>query len=212
MRPKISDNLSVASVRPSRSDFDEPSWAHVSGWAQLAGAMRTISCVISTRDRAAALSQLLPDLSDALTEAGYPWEVVVVDNGSTDATDALLSGWTEIPGFRSITLAKHLRYEEALAIGLQSVRGDAVFLLAVDTADSLRLLSQMVGLWEGGAHVVAAPRERRTGVRGIRTWTSQDLAADTGPLGGADIPAGLSELMLIDRTLTDRILNVEGSD
>ena len=68
-----------------------PSWAHASGWAQISGTRRTVSCVLTCRNQAPTLAKLLPFLSDTLTECGYPWEIIVVDIASVDQPRALLA-------------------------------------------------------------------------------------------------------------------------
>ena len=93
---------------------DQPSWAHRLRRAQLSARARPsrACCPAATRR---TRSLLLPILSDTLTECGYPWEVIVVDCGSRDGTDSLMSSWGELPGFRRLTLDGPARLEAAEA-------------------------------------------------------------------------------------------------
>src|SRR5919206_3210257 len=143
---------------PAQEREGDAAWAHVSGWAQLSGHRQNISCIVPTLDQAPILATMLPELSDVLTECGYPWEVVIVDAGSRDTTEALLRAWCQFDGFRALMLREEIGRTSAITIGLQEARGDAVVLLDPASEHPLSLLRQMVILWEGGADVTCAVR------------------------------------------------------
>ncbi|MEP7295981.1 MAG: glycosyltransferase [Burkholderiales bacterium] len=150
----------VESIKRARNGAGEPSWAHVSGWAQFSSGVRTVSCVIAAHNAAPRLARLLPDLSDLLTEGGFPWEITCIDSASADQTTTLLSRWTEYPGFGWIRLA--LNYGEAAAVhtGLSHARGDAVILVNAATDVSIERVPHMIAKWNQGDEVVYDNTER----------------------------------------------------
>lgn len=186
---------------PPRSPHDEPSWAHASGWAQLSGSRQTVSCVLPCRDRARALSMLLPILSDTLTECGYPWEVIVVDCSSGDGTDTLMSAWGELPGFRYLPLDGPARLESAFEAGILAARGDAVILLDPSLPHSPELIPAMILQWESDARLVYAARDAGGGSV-LRHWDEARTGRETAQ-PDMRLPPECMALGLLDRRLVD---------
>lgn len=180
---------------------DEPSWAHASGWAQLTGARQTISCVLPCRDKARTLAKLLPILSDTLTECGYPWELIVVDCGSHDGTDTLMTSWGELPGFRYLSMDGPARLEAAFEAGILAARGDAVILLDPSLPHTPELIPQMIAQWEGDARLVYAEHDA-AGRSGLRQWSESRLAQETAN-PDMHLPPGCMALGLLDRRLVN---------
>lgn len=180
---------------------DEPSWAHASGWAQLSGSRQTVSCVLPCRDKARTLAALLPILSDTLTECGYPWEVIVVDCGSNDGTDTLMSAWGELPGFRCLAMDGSARLESAFEVGILAARGDAVILLDPALPHSPELIPAMLQQWESDARLVYAKNDTRGGSP-LRWWDDARMADEiTRP--DMHLPPECMALSLLDRRLVD---------
>lgn len=180
----------------------EPGWAHVSGWMQLQGDTRTVSVVVVASNDAGALREQLPALSDLLTESAHPWEIVVVDHGSADRTEALMRGWCELPGYRAIVFDSRLPHGSAVTLGLQAARGDAVIVLDARTAHPLPLVSQMLMRWELGQPLLHAAQ-----VEGI----SEVLWPDAPVCRGATrarvrLFEQRGDLVLLDRSVVREIL------
>jgi glycosyltransferase involved in cell wall biosynthesis len=168
----------------------------VSGWAQLNGKRRCISCIVPARNELAALRTLLPALSDRLTECGYPWEIIVVDRASADATESVLRAWCDLPGFRLIALDDPFDRASALVLGLEAARGDAVILLDANTDDRLSALNEVILRWESGRQVIYATADPHTGdtvVRSPRALPGADRTSELGMNGDT------AELVLLDR-------------
>jgi glycosyltransferase involved in cell wall biosynthesis len=83
-----------------------------------------ISVVIPTRNRADLLPDCLASLAEQTTEASF--EVVVVDNGSEDGTDAVLRGWASRDARFRPARAETLGRAAALNAGLAVARGDVL--------------------------------------------------------------------------------------
>lgn len=186
---------------PPAARRDEPSWAHASGWAQLSGSRQTVSCVLPCRDKARTLAMLLPILSDTLTECGYPWEVIVVDCGSVDGTDSLMSSWGELPGFRHLPMDGSARLESAFEAGILAARGDAVILLDPALPHSPELIPAMLQQWESDARLVYATRAG-SGSSTLRWWDDARLAHETAR-PDMHLPPECMALSLLDRRLVD---------
>src|SRR3712207_9237138 len=68
--------------------------------------------------------------------AGVPFELVVVDDGSTDGTDAILAELADAdPRVRVVTLSRNFGHQAALTAGLDHAAGDAVVMIDADLQD-----------------------------------------------------------------------------
>ncbi len=183
---------------------NDPSWAHVSGWSQLSGSLRKVTCAILSADGSACLSARLPELSDTLTECGYPWEVVIVHAGSDEPTRQVLSWWGEIPGFWSVSLPDDAPASTALTIALEAARGDAVVLMGSLAAAPMHLLSPAIIQWESGSPLVYAVPERDGELEALAWWDLMERMNGRGaPL---DVASGKFDLALFDRRLVNLLL------
>ena len=168
----------------------------------------SLSCVIPCRNEADNLAELLPLLSTALAGCGMRWEVVLVDDGSTDATPVLLAGWTRRPGFRVLQLSRNFGKEAALTAGLQAASGDTVLMMDADLQHSPALIARFVQHWREGADVVYAVRENR---RDETAFKRLGTGLFYGLLNAADrfvVPPGAGDFRLMDRTVVNALLSL----
>lgn len=177
-------------------------WAHASGWAQLYGTRRSVSCVLPVRNQLHALRTLLPQLSDLLTECGYPWEAIVVDSASSDGTEPVLRAWCELPGYRLLALDDDVGRASSIVLGFEAARGDAVILLDAQAPHPLSLIHEMVQRWEAGATVIYAARDTRSGDSELR------VPGQAGPsaLGGMRLADDGADLVLLDKVMVRELL------
>ena len=194
-------------VAMRRSEVSAPAVANV---AILGSRQRlpTLSCVIPCYNEAANLMQLLPELRHALGACSRAWEVIGVDDGSTDATALVLEGWARRPGFRMLQLSRNFGKEAALSAGLQAANGEVVVLMDADLQHSPSLIPTFVGHWQAGNDVVYAVREDR---RDESLW--KRLGADwfyklVNAADHVKLPPGAGDFRLLDRSAVDALLSL----
>lgn len=89
-------------------------------------------------------------------------EILFVDDGSQDATRALiLERRRQDPRVRMISFSRNFGHQAALAAGVDYSHGKAVILLDADLQDPPELITRMLDLWQDGADVVYAVRQKR---------------------------------------------------
>ena len=166
----------------------------------------TLSCVIPCHNEAENLTQLLPLLRASLGSCTRAWEVVLVDDGSTDSTPLLLARWAQTQGFRVLQLSRNFGKEAALTAGLTAAHGEVVVMMDADLQHTPSLIATFVEHWCAGADVVYAVREdrrdeglfKRLGARGFYRLVN---AADR-----FKVPAGAGDFRLMDRQVVDALL------
>ncbi len=173
-----------------------------------AGRRPSISCVIPCYNEADNLRRLLPELQSVLAGTGCAWEVLLVDDGSRDASAALLAGWSRRAGFRVLQLSRNFGKEAALTAGLEAARGEVVVLMDADLQHPPALIPEFLARWRGGADVVYALREdrhdeslpKRLGTRAFYRLVN---------LGDRfELPEGAGDFRLLDRVAADALLSL----
>jgi glycosyltransferase involved in cell wall biosynthesis len=128
----------------------------------------TLSVVTPMFNEREAVDQFVARLRPVLDGLGVTYEVVAVDDGSTDATVARLielrRDWAQL---RVVALRRNVGHQTALAAGLHSAHGDYVVSIDADLQDPPETIVEML----------AAAREQKVDVvYGVRSDRSTDTA------------------------------------
>ena len=165
----------------------------------------SISAVVPAYNEAENLPELLPRLVQVLTGLAGHWEIVVVDDGSTDATAQVMVPWTATPGVRYLRLSRNFGKEAALTAGIDAARGDVVVLLDADLQHPPEMIATMLDAWRRGADMVCTAKASRAEEgwrKRIGTWLFYRLVnADTR----SPIPTDAGDFRLMDRRVVDAL-------
>jgi glycosyltransferase involved in cell wall biosynthesis len=126
----------------------------------------SMSVVMPCLNEAASLRLLLPRLAAVLAGLVPRWEIVAVDDGSTDDTAAVLADWAARPGFRALRLSRNFGKEAALSAGFDAAEGAVVVSMDADGQHAPELIGELLRRWEDGADMVYAVRSDR----GDESW------------------------------------------
>ncbi|HEY9066914.1 MAG TPA: glycosyltransferase family 2 protein [Burkholderiaceae bacterium] len=120
-----------------------------------------ISCVVPAYNEAANLGLMLTSLTQQLTQLTDRWEVIVVDDGSRDATPLAIAPFLVAPGVRYVRLSRNFGKEAALTAGIDRAEGEVVLLMDADLQHPASLVPEMLAAWHEGADMVCAARASR---------------------------------------------------
>ena len=152
----------------------------------------------------AAGGQFYDRLRSALE--GVPWELLAVDDGSTDGTGEMLKGLAETDGrVRVLRLSRNFGHQAALTAGLDHAQGDVVVTMDADLQDPPELIPPMLDEWRRGADVVHAVRELRHGERGWRRWSIRLFYRIFGRLAKLENLTNAGDFRLLDRRALEAI-------
>lgn len=169
---------------------------------------RLISCVVPAYNEQENIALLLPRLQAVLTQTGANWEVVVVDDGSRDATSVLMSAWTRQAGFRYIQLSRNFGKEPAITAGLEAAQGDIVIILDADLQHPPDILPTMLARWQAGADMVYAVRENRQDESWVKRWGTKLFYSLLGGSRGVRVPPHAGDFRLMDRAVVNALLQL----
>ncbi|MGJ7497524.1 glycosyltransferase family 2 protein [Variovorax sp. RT4R15] len=171
-------------------------------------AAHSISCVIPCFNEAVNLRELLPRLEEILSATHLSWEIIVVDDGSTDDTVAVAAEWCQLSGFRCISLSRNFGKEAALTAGLTAARGDAVVLLDGDLQHSPSMIHSMVAQWNEGAEVVYAVRRERSDEGTLKRFGAGLFYKLVNASDRFALPRNAGDFRLMDRKVVDALLSL----
>jgi polyisoprenyl-phosphate glycosyltransferase len=168
----------------------------------------TISCVVPALNECKNLSVLLPSLEAVLGANSSGWEVIVVDDGSTDATPELMASWALKPGFLYLQLSRNFGKEAALSAGLEAAKGEVVISLDSDLQHPPSLIPEMLNKWRAGADAVCAVRSNRDDESRVKRFGSSLLYFILGRGNRVRIPSNAGDFRLMDRKVVDALIQM----
>ena len=167
----------------------------------------SISCIVPGLNESRNLLRLLPQLAEMLQRETGRWEVIVVDDGSTDGTvEALRHWWHEVPGFRVVQLSRNFGKEAALTAGLAVAQGDAIVLMDADLQHPVDLVPRLIAEWRRGADVAYTVRENRADEPAFNRWGAHAFYRLLNGTQRFTIPPGAGDFRLMDRAVAEALL------
>jgi polyisoprenyl-phosphate glycosyltransferase len=164
-----------------------------------------LSVVVPLLNEAEVIRQSYADLCAEMEKVGEPFEMVFVDDGSTDTSLAILRQIaTTDPRVRIVVLSRNFGHETATTAGLHHATGKAAIVIDADLQDPPELIHEFVAKWKEGYHVVYGVRARREGESFPKRITAFLFYRIMRRLSDIPIPADTGDFRLMDR----RVLNV----
>ena len=167
---------------------------------------KLISIIVPAHNEVAGLSSFLEDqlLTTLEKIENYDFEIIFVDDGSTDGTlDLLYEYASRSKKFRVISFSRNFGKEMALSAGLKYAKGDAAITIDADGQQPPKLIPRFIKEWEDGADIVTGVRDH---------YTKHGFIARTGSrlfywllrrMGNHYTVAGSTDFRLLSRPVID---------
>lgn len=157
--------------------------------------------VLNECDGLTALIKRLPPVLDRLTPN---WQVLFVDDGSTDDTLMRIRAHAAIDRrITAIALSRNFGKEIAIAAGLRYATGDAAIIMDADLQHPPEVLSAFVERWLEGYEVVYGQRIDRNIESPARRFLARLFYRTYNAIVETDIPEGAGDFRLLDRKAVD---------
>jgi dolichol-phosphate mannosyltransferase len=164
-----------------------------------------LTVVMPVLDEAENLPEVFRRLVPVLEQEGSSFEVLFVDDGSTDLTVAIIEERARVdPRIRAISLTRNFGHQAAVSAGLAHARGRAVLVMDADLQDPPEVLPQFIQKWREGNQVVyAVRRKRKEGpLMRLAYHVYYRILASAASI---DIPLDSGDFCLMDRQVVDAI-------
>ena len=183
------DVLPAPHLTPLRSDRGRP----------------TISAVVPLFNEQENVASLWQRLKLTLESTGLDYEVLLVDDGSRDATsDLLYALHAQNEQAVVVRLSRNFGHQAAVCAGLTHARGRAVVVMDGDLQDPPELIPDMIRLWREGNDVVYAVRRRRS--EGfLKRLAYRAFYRVLGMIAELEIPLDSGDFCLMDRRVVDTL-------
>ncbi len=173
----------------------------------IASPRKRVSLVIPMFNEGDAIDVLFARLDAVLpTLAAYDFEIVCVNDGSTDPTLAVLvQASAKRENLVAVDLSRNFGKEAALSAGLFVATGDAVIPMDADLQDPPEAIRDLLAKWEEGFEVVLARRSDRSSDSLAKRFTAQSFYRIHNAVADVEIPADVGDFRLMDRVVIEAL-------
>ncbi len=150
------------------------------------------------------LKRLMPVLNN------YSYEVIFVDDGSTDNTLKVIKQFSQKnKNIKIISFLRNFGHQMALYAGYQNAQGDVIISMDADLQDPPELIDQMINKWQKGADIVYAKRQQRLGESFFKLKTAEIFYKILNFLADREIPQQVGDFRLIDKKVLEYLTNIK---
>lgn len=160
----------------------------------------TLSLVIPFLNEEEVIPELDRRLRKMLEGVAVTWEVIFVNDGSSDQSLGLLQALAAgEPRYRILSLSRNFGHQIAVTAGLDHAAGEAVVVMDADLQDPPQIVVDMLAKWREGYDVVYGVRSRREGEGLFKRATAAIFYRLMRLMVGIDLPLDAGDFRLTSR-------------
>jgi polyisoprenyl-phosphate glycosyltransferase len=193
--------------------LDRPRGSMQIGSTDLGERRLLLSVVIPCMNEEEVLRETNRRLVAVLEGISVNFEIIYVDDGSTDSTPGLLRELQASDSrIRAIRFSRNFGHQIAITAGLEHASGDAVAIIDADLQDPPEVILDFVVKWLDGYEVVYGVRTERDGETAFKLWTASLFYRFVRRLSDTRIPLDTGDFRLMDRRAVDALLSMPERD
>ena len=164
----------------------------------------TYSIIAPVFNEKECLDVLYTRVSEVMDRSGEPWELILIDDGSSDGSTEIMRGFSEKdPRVRCIFFARNFGHQIAVTAGMDHALGDAAVVIDADLQDPPEVILELIAKWKEGYEVVYAVRKQRDGESLFKKWTASAFYRLIDKIADVRIPLDTGDFRLYDRKVID---------
>jgi polyisoprenyl-phosphate glycosyltransferase len=165
-----------------------------------------LSIVLPFYNEAGGIRALFQRMYPVLGRLGMSYEIICIDDGSTDSTFTVLTHERERDlRIKIVRFVRNFGKEAALTCGLRHVRGCAAILIDSDLQHPPEVIPELIKSWKGGAKMVYAIRRTRDTDHPTRKFLSKAFYIIFRHIADIHLPEGAGDYRLLDRVVIDAV-------
>jgi dolichol-phosphate mannosyltransferase len=159
-----------------------------------------LSIVLPIFNEEPVIDELHRRLGEFLGAVGTTWEVVFVDDGSSDASFGMLKKLCAVePRYRLVSFARNFGHQFAITAGLDYARGNAVVVMDADLQDPPEVVTEMLARFRDGYDIVHGVRRSREKESIFKRGTAFIFYRLLKAVVGISIPVDAGDFRLMSR-------------
>lgn len=164
----------------------------------------TYSIVAPIYNEIENLPELYRRVREVMDSSGQPWELILVDDGSTDGSTEKIRELAQADKrVRPVTFARNFGHQVAITAGWDYARGEAVVIIDADLQDPPEVILELAKKWQEGYEVVYAVRSEREGETWFKKTTAALFYRIIYRITDVKIPVDTGDFRLMDRKVVD---------
>lgn len=165
-----------------------------------------LSIVVPLHNEEPNIDHLFERLSSVLNQLNITYEIICIDDGSTDNTlECLIDNHSRNPAIKVVSFSRNFGKEIALTAGIDHSQGKAVIPIDADLQDPPELIEQLIDKWREGYDIVYAKRQSRLDDSWLKRLTAKAFYYTIARLSPVGIPANVGDFRLLDRRVVEAL-------
>lgn len=167
----------------------------------------TFSIVAPVYNEVGNIRELHRRISEVMQQTGEPWELVMVDDGSTDGSAEVMEEVfaQDAEHVRVVRFARNFGHQIAVTAGMDYAAGQAIVLIDADLQDPPEVILDLIAKWREGYEVVYAVRAKREGETWFKRFTASLFYRLLYRITDVNIPMDTGDFRLMDRRVVEAV-------
>lgn len=173
---------------------------------------KDLSVVTPCYNEEKVIGQFIERTATVLRNLNLSFELIFVNDGSSDSTLAILKDYADkIPEIIILNLSRNFGHQAAVTAGLDNSVGDAVVIIDADLQDPPEVISDMYAKWKDGFDIVYGQRMSREGETIFKKSSAKLFYRLFRFLTNDNVPLDTGDFRLVDRKVVEQIGNLRES-
>lgn len=165
----------------------------------------SVSCVVPVMNEAAAIVRFVQALTIFLKSFTDVYEIILIDDGSTDKTPEIIKHELLSDKVRWIQFSRNFGKENALTAGLHHATGEAILLIDADFQHPFETARTFFEYWVQGYDMVYGVRENRDDEGYLKQKITRFFYRMMGKMSEVNIPVDAGDFRLLGRNVVDAL-------
>lgn len=165
----------------------------------------THSVVVPVYNEVEGIERFHARCAAAMEAIGDPFEIVYVDDGSTDGSWPKLEAMTTDGRVRLVRFSRNFGHQLAITAGIEHASGDTVTVIDADLQDPPEIIAAFVDRWREGADIVYGVRTARLGESWFKRASAKLFYRVMRSLADVDLPLDAGDFRLLSRRAVEAL-------